>query len=1546
MRTAHASWSSVLGSALDALKPRAVLYTGATGPDGLSSVAGWCSANDAVVHAVEGEFALDGLAITPGLVLHRTDLLDALVRLEDLELVIVEASAGTGTLERALQLLERRALDGSRFPVVIVRDAGVEPLRAFVSRSGLGLAAIDGGDGLAALASSRDSARLRWLRKPATPDPGIRDDSSSPDARVPALENELAVLSEARSETELRARRSELALEVAHAETETLRGAQAKQRERIKELRARISTLRAELDAGADERLSLRTELAREIGAAGAHQAELADAWEAADQLAAELRRSTEALEAAQQRSAKLTSDRAYARRTLAMRTTELASARRTVKCLEAQLADWEHRGSGLDERVAELEASQAQLRLDADAQHQQAAHAEAQAKRHLDEALRDAERLDALRRRLVEERDTGTRLLEEASHERKVLAAETRRVAGSRSWRWGHRIMWLLAKLTFRKVRRESALDVMLQRLERPIELAPRKGGTQAEDLEEQAQERSLGWSIPLPDAALPRIATVKRVSVIVPVYNAHVDLERCVETLARNTTRDAEVVLIDDASTDPRIRTLLDTYAELENVRVLRNKENRGFTRTVNRGLAETQGDVVLLNSDTLVPPRWLENLVRTAYSEEMIGTVTPLSDNAGAFSAPVVGEANPLPGALSVDEAGRLVGRFGLRLAPETPTGSGFCMYIKRVCLKQTGAFDADSFPRGYGEENDFCMRAGRHGWRHVVDDTTYVLHRREASFGEEKQTLVKPARQKLDALHPDYTERVRAFVRSPEMDAARGNVRRALQRAPMKDLGPLPRLLTVVHEGGGGAPATNTDLMRGLADRWDCFAFTSNTQDLRLWRGNHDGLRQIDEWKLQGAWAPTQFTREDYRRIATSVLLDHAIELVHVRQLFKHTFDIPHVAAALDIPLVMSFHDFYLVCPTVHLLDEKDRFCGGECTPGDGACRIPSPLLAGLPPLKHRWVKEWQRTVAPVLAAADAAVTTSRHARDLFSRRYPELRGKRFEVIEHGRDLAQATDIAQPPGDGPARIVVPGNLDAHKGLHFLRQIKELDSEGALEFHMLGTVPSGFEDLGVQHGPYRRDEFEERLRELRPSFVGVFSITAETYCHTLSEAWGAGVPVVATDIGALGERVAARGGGVLVPHDDPRVAYERLRAAAGDKPAWNRLRAEAHSNGLPSVAEMAREYDVLYRTVLAEKRVLRPRKTSRQLIRHRPQVLRVDAVVPGRDGSFPGSTHVRVLRRLTHPGVRWKIDTRLLDPITASEEVRYDLALVQRTVMRSERVEPFLDRIEAAGIPLVVELDDDLFSLGDGDPDYGRDLSSLRRLAQAADLVTVSTETLRERLPDVRKAAVLPNMLDERLWFAEPLPAKASSTSGQSLRMLYMGTTTHAGDLAMLRPIVESLRRDAGIDATLSVIGGELLHDGPTWYSRVLIPPGTANYPQFVAWLRSQAGAWDVAVAPLAETPFNLSKSDLKFLEYSALGLAGVYSDLTPYHSCSDGETGLRVENDTGSWCEALAGLHASPELREELAANAQWYVRAERCLEHQAPAYLELLAGVAA
>ena len=103
--------------------------------------------------------------------------------------------------------------------------------------------------------------------------------------------------------------------------------------------------------------------------------------------------------------------------------------------------------------------------------------------------------------------------------------------------------------------------------------------------------------------------------VSIIVPIHNAGDELRRCLTSLARFTTWPAELLLIDDASTDPEIGEVLAQASELTGVRVLSNVVNLGFTATVNRGLRATGGDAVVLNSDTEVGPRWLEHLVATA-------------------------------------------------------------------------------------------------------------------------------------------------------------------------------------------------------------------------------------------------------------------------------------------------------------------------------------------------------------------------------------------------------------------------------------------------------------------------------------------------------------------------------------------------------------------------------------------------------------------------------------------------------------------------------------------------------------------------------------------------------------------------------------------------------------------------------------------------------------------------------------------------------------------------------------------------------------------
>lgn len=264
---------------------------------------------------------------------------------------------------------------------------------------------------------------------------------------------------------------------------------------------------------------------------------------------------------------------------------------------------------------------------------------------------------------------------------------------------------------------------------------------------------------------------------TIVVPIHDAFEAVRNCLVSLERHLNHDAaRLLLIDDASTDPRIGDLLDGWARMPGVRVLRNATNLGYTRSVNIGLREAgTDDVVLLNSDTVVTPQWLEGLRSTAYAGAGIGTVTPMSDNAGAFSFPVEGRANPRPEGVSMDDHAALVVQSVASMAPvDVPTGSGFCLYLRRAMLDEVGGFDEKAFPRGYGEENDLCMRALQMGWRHVVTPRAFVFHVRSASFGPERPGLLEQGMRVLASRYPDYLERVRAAFSSPEMRALRGAV----------------------------------------------------------------------------------------------------------------------------------------------------------------------------------------------------------------------------------------------------------------------------------------------------------------------------------------------------------------------------------------------------------------------------------------------------------------------------------------------------------------------------------------------------------------------------------------------------------------------------------------------------------------------------------------------------------------------------------------------------------------------------------------------------
>lgn len=280
---------------------------------------------------------------------------------------------------------------------------------------------------------------------------------------------------------------------------------------------------------------------------------------------------------------------------------------------------------------------------------------------------------------------------------------------------------------------------------------------------------------------------------AIVVPVFNSPELVRRCIEAVLR-FTRGARLILIDDASTDAAIAPLLAGYADRAHVHT--NARNLGYTRSCNLGI-ELAGaaDVILLNSDTEIGPRWLQRLRLTAYAADDIGTVTAVSDNAGAFTVPEIEQYCPIPSCWTLVQAQRALLHGAYGCLPELPTGNGFCMYVKRALFDRVGVLDAEAFPAGYGEENDLCQRAARVGLRHMIAGDVLVRHARSASFGaERRQRLGEQGMAVLRQRYPRYEADVGATLFSPARRELEARVR-SIYAAATLAAAPRPRVLAM-------------------------------------------------------------------------------------------------------------------------------------------------------------------------------------------------------------------------------------------------------------------------------------------------------------------------------------------------------------------------------------------------------------------------------------------------------------------------------------------------------------------------------------------------------------------------------------------------------------------------------------------------------------------------------------------------------------------------------------------------------------------------------
>jgi len=644
--------------------------------------------------------------------------------------------------------------------------------------------------------------------------------------------------------------------------------------------------------------------------------------------------------------------------------------------------------------------------------------------------------------------------------------------------------------------------------------------------------------------------------VTIVLPVYNAFDLLDPCLNRIRLHTDLPWRIVLVDDASPDPRIGPFLEDWVDklkaapgelCRGAKLVGLSENLGFVGAVNTGLDQmaegagfaSGGPVILLNSDAFVPAGWTSRLV-APLADPSVASVTPMSNAAEILSVPVICTSL----ALAEGEADRIDARAS-RIPPadfvsvtvaDLPTGVGFCMALSPHFLDRVPRFDT-AFGRGYGEEVDWCQKTRVLGGRHVAQERLFVEHHGHASFGAETSTTaVRAGGDIISRRYPGYDAEVQGFIRRDPLRSARLVLGLEWAAAQAERLGqPLPVYLA--HSMGGGAEiwlqeAIATDLARGLPS-------------LVLRVGG------LVRWQIELA-APGGLTGAvtgDFDLVRRSLAI-----LPHKRIVYScgvgdaDPVTLPGHLLALKGPrdeLEVLFHDWFPVSPSFTLL-ESDGVWRGVPVAGVARDRVhcgyrPDGRMVDL----AAWQAEWGR----LLRAADRVTVFSGDGLRVLYAVWPDLGPDRVllrphvpAVLPDAASVALSASAQVPVAGGAIVIAVLGNLNRHKGADVVAALARRLRGRDMRLVLIGTLdpalnrPRGL----IVHGAYARADIGALARYYGVTHWLVPAVWPETFSYATHEALATGLPVMAFDLGAQGEAVRATPNGIALPFTaDPDAA-----------------------------------------------------------------------------------------------------------------------------------------------------------------------------------------------------------------------------------------------------------------------------------------------------------------------------------------------------------------------------------------------------------------------
>jgi GT2 family glycosyltransferase len=684
------------------------------------------------------------------------------------------------------------------------------------------------------------------------------------------------------------------------------------------------------------------------------------------------------------------------------------------------------------------------------------------------------------------------------------------------------------------------------------------------------RGKSRRLGaWRAGKSPSKAVSVTRAEATDIVIPVYGGRKETLACIESARSSLDQASRIVVVDDASEDATLVAALDTLAAEGSITLLRNDQNLGFVATVNRGLAlHPTHDVVILNSDTLVFGDWIARLRAAAYSGPKVATVTPLSNNGSIASYPYVAGAAVAPAYAAALHALATATHAGVSV--EIPVGVGFCLYLRRDCLRDIGFLNAQLFAKGYGEETDYSMRAANRGWSHQLAADVYVYHAGGVSFGRRRLALIERGNRLMRLRYPGYDEYIASFAAQDPL----GTVRRRLDEHRLSAFqGRFVLVVTLAMTGG---------VERFVAER--CTTIRGQGLYPLVLKPRASGDRHGCELWTDALDLPNLRYRIPADLDALTTLLKalrlDAVEIQHFLHLDARVIE---AVRALPVPYDVFVHDYSWICPRITLIDGSGRYCGEpavsvcqKCVRRNGSQLGETISVVALRERSTSWLRGARCVTAP---SNDAARRLEQH-----------IRGLRVKVKPHADSIVIS---ALPDRAGPrivTRVALIGAIGDHKGYQVLLAcaLNARARHLPLEFVVIGYTANDGPLLATGKvfitGRYADGEAPHLLQREHPDVAWLPSVWPETWCYALDYALAAKLPVLAFDLGAIAERVRLSGAGALVPLGlEPAEINDRLLQLAG-------IMLSAPRTGGRSVqSSLSREgIDANMRLTLAEKNI----------------------------------------------------------------------------------------------------------------------------------------------------------------------------------------------------------------------------------------------------------------------------------------------------------------------------------------------------------------------